>query len=66
MIMRRKLAKEALYSSQLHHRATNREPCDVPEWDEEGFAERAERIDPDGNRALALLRELGRPATEKS
>ena len=59
--MRRTLAKEALYSSS--HRPTRDEQrrCDVPEWDEIGFTERARRLDPDGNRALALLRKFEKP-----
>ena len=59
--MRRPLAKEALYSSSHHRPRDERGHCDVPEWDEEGFAERIKRIDPDGNRALALLRKFGKP-----
>ncbi len=50
--MKRKLAPEALYSSQIDHKRRRKDAY----WDE--AAERIRRFDPHGDRALALLKEF--------
>jgi hypothetical protein len=55
--MKRKLAPEALYTSKLDLDRKRRRKDAY--WDE--AAERIRRFDPDGERALALLKEFERP-----